>query len=121
MARVMIVDDAKIIRSILRKFLVVGGHEIICEAANGIEAINGYMEHKPDIVTMDINMPDIGGVVAVKKIISIDPQAKIIMISGVSQKETVLEAIKAGAKHYMIKPVTEQKFLEVIDQILAIK
>lgn len=118
MARIMIVDDAGVIRIILKKYLTNGGHEIVCQAKNGIEAVEGYKEHKPDIVTMDISMPDMGGISAVKKILEIDPKAKIIMISSIDQKEYVLQAIKAGALHYIIKPVGEQKTLEVIDEVL---
>jgi len=120
MARIMIVDDAGIIRAILKKYLTHGGHEIVCEASNGMEAIERYIENKPDIVTMDISMPDMSGISAVEKILQHDPKAKIIMISAITQKDTVLKAIQAGAVHFIIKPVNEEKAMKVIEEVLAL-
>lgn len=121
MARIMIVDDSLIIRSILKKFLIGGGHEVVFEASNGIDAVEGYKKSMPELVTMDINMPDISGISAVKKILEFDPKAKIVMVSGVGQKEIVLKAIEAGAIHFIVKPVTEKKTNEVINEVLNIK
>ncbi len=118
MARIMIVDDAGVIRVMLKRYLSNAGHLIVCMASNGFEAVEGYMEHKPDIVTMDMSMPEMGGISAVKKIMQIDPNAKIIMISAIDQKDLVVEAIKAGALHYILKPINEEKTLEVINEVL---
>lgn len=121
MARIMIVDDAGVIRVLLKKYLTHGGHEVVCQASNGFEAVEGYKEHKPDVVTMDMSMPEMGGVSAVKKIIQIDPDAKIIMISALNQKDLVMQAISAGALHYILKPVNEEKTLQVINEVLNTK
>ena len=121
MARIMIVDDAGVIRVMLKRYLSNAGHRIVCMASNGFEAVEGYQEHKPDIVTMDMSMPEMGGISAVKRIIQIDPGAKIIMISALDQKDLVIEAIKAGALHYILKPINEEKTLSVINEVLNAK
>lgn len=118
MARIMIVDDAGVIRAILKKYLVTGGHEIVCSATNGLEAVAGYIKHRPDIVTMDMSMPELGGIGALKKIIEFDPEAKVIMLSAIDQKDLVVQALAAGAIHYIVKPVNEQKTLEIINEVL---
>ena len=119
MAKIMIVDDSKMIRSALKLFLEAGEHEIIFEAKNGIEAVAAYKHYKPDLVTMDISMPDMNGVEAVKLIRAFDPAARIIMLSSLSQKEFVIQAIKSGAKNYLIKPVTKEKIISAVNDILA--
>jgi two-component system, chemotaxis family, chemotaxis protein CheY len=121
MAKVMIVDDAGVIRTLLKRYLTNGGHEVVCQAVNGIEAVEGYKEYKPDIVTMDMSMPDMGGISAIKKIMKIDSKAKIIMISAMDQKDLVVEAIKAGAIYYILKPVNEAKTIEIVNEALKTK
>lgn len=118
MANIMIVDDAGLIRSILKKYLTRAGHNIVFEATNGFEAVEGYKEFKPDLVTMDMSMPDMGGITAVEKIINYDPGAKIIMISSINQKDLVYKAIKAGAVHYIVKPVSEENTIRIVSEIL---
>jgi len=118
MAKIMIVDDAGVIRAILKKYLVAGGHQIVYQATNGLEAVSGYIEHKPDLVTMDMSMPDMGGIPALKKIMAYDPKAKVIMVSAIDQKDLVVEALAAGAIHYIVKPVTEHKVVEIIGEVL---
>ncbi|MFH1194596.1 MAG: response regulator [bacterium] len=119
MAKIMIVDDSKMIRNALRIFLEAGNHEIVFEAKNGLEAVAAYIEHKPDLVTMDISMPEMDGVEAVRRIITFDQNAKIIMMSAVNQKEMVLEALKNGAQNYLLKPVTKEKVNLAVNQIMG--
>lgn len=103
MALVLVVDDAAFMRMRLRKVLEEDGHEVI-EASNGNEAVAAYDEHKPDIALMDITMPEMDGLEALRIIRSKHPDAKIIMCSALGQESTVIEAIKSGAKDFIVKP-----------------
>ncbi|WP_425262784.1 response regulator [Paenibacillus thermotolerans] len=118
MATVLIVDDSILMRRNLRMLLTEAGHQVVAEAANGIEAYKEYAKLLPDIVTMDITMPVMSGIDAVKKIIASYPQASIIMISALDQRSMVFEAIQNGAKHYILKPITAEKVLHTINQVL---
>lgn len=118
---VLIVDDSNTMRKIMASIFEELGHRVIAEANNGRKAVEMYREFSPDLVTMDIQMPDINGVDAVKRIKNIDKKAKIIMITAQGQKETVLEAIKSGAKDYVLKPITKEKIKESLKKIAAKK
>ncbi|MEO0255156.1 MAG: response regulator [candidate division WOR-3 bacterium] len=119
--RVLIVDDAQFMRKLLADILKKGGYEICGEASNGEEAVRLYRELKPDIVTMDIVMPDKSGIDAVREIISFDPHAKIIMVSAMGQQPLVLEAIQAGAKDYIVKPFQPARVLEAVERVIKSK
>ncbi|MBC8015806.1 MAG: response regulator [Sporomusaceae bacterium] len=116
--KVLITDDSVFVRTMLKKILVANGYEIVGEAKNGAEAINLYKELSPDIVTMDITMPDMDGVQVVKKIIEMDPTAIIVMCSAENNRAEIFNAIKAGAKEFIMKPFEEQ---QVIDIFLRLK
>jgi len=115
--RILIVDDSLIMRKNLTKNLKVLGHEIIGEANDGRQSIDLYKTLQPDLVTMDITMPDMDGITAVKKIKEIDAEANIIMVTSHGQEAMVMDALKSGAKGYMLKPVTPDKFREAIGRI----
>lgn len=117
MLKVLIVDDSLIIRKKITKLLEKLGHEVVFQATNGQEAIDGYGEHKPDLVTMDITMPDMDGITAVKHIIEQDVEAKIIMVTSHGQEDMVIKSIQAGAVGYMLKPITEDKLSASIGEI----
>lgn len=119
MARILIVDDSIVMRKNLASILLKAGHSIIAEASNGKQAVTMYEEFKPDVVTMDISMPVLNGVDAVKEIIKFDSKAKIIMISAVNQKKMVFNAINYGAKHYIVKPIEQNKVLGIINEVLT--
>ncbi len=119
MAKILVVDDSLIMRKKLKMILKNGGHVVVSDAANGISAIEEYEKWKPDLVTMDITMPVLDGVSAVKKIISLYPDAKIIMISAINQQNSVFEAIESGAKHYIVKPINNEKVLNTIKEVLS--
>lgn len=121
MARIMVVDDTYFMRALIKAILKQAGHDVVAEARDGEEALRNYMIYKPDLVTMDITMFGMNGIDAVKAIISMDKAAKIVMISAMSQKSMVVGAIKNGAKHFIIKPVTVEKVVGIIDQVLGIK
>lgn len=110
----MIVDDAMFMRGVLRGILEQNGYEVAGEAENGIEAIEKYRELKPDAVTMDITMPDMTGLAAVKAIREIDSEARIIMCSAMGQNAMVMEAIKNGAIDFIIKPFKASAVLEAL-------
>lgn len=114
MAKVLIVDDAAFMRMMLKDILVKNGYEVAGEAENGQMAIDKYAELKPDIVTMDITMPDVDGIQALKQIKSSDPSAKVIMCSAMGQQAMVLEAIQGGARDFIVKPFQPERVLEAI-------
>ncbi|RLL45416.1 response regulator [Oceanobacillus piezotolerans] len=118
MARILIVDDAKFMRVTLASMLEKENHEVIGEAINGEEAILLYKQLSPDIVTMDITMPVMNGVDALKTIMEMDPSAKVIVCSAMGQQKVIVEAIEAGAKDFIVKPFDEQRVLKTIEYIL---
>ncbi|BAM46926.1 MAG: response regulator [Amphibacillus sp.] len=117
MARILITDDAAFMRMQLRNIFESLGHEIVGEAENGQVAIDLYKELMPDLVTMDITMPEMNGVEAVKGIKSFDPNATIVMCSAMGQQQMVLEAIQAGAKDFIVKPFDQERIKQAIEKI----
>lgn len=118
MARILIVDDAMFMRMTLGRILKNAGHTVVAEGENGKDAVMLYHKFEPDIVTMDVTMPEMTGIEAVKEIKDSYPQAKIIMCSAMGQQRMIVEAIEAGAKDFIIKPFDEERVLEAIDRIL---
>ena len=121
MAKILIVDDAIFMRKMLSDILVKDGHEIAGEAENPKEAINLYKKIKPDVVTLDIIMPEIDGIdanKAIKEIVSFDPNARILMVSAMGQQETVVEAIQAGAKDFIVKPFQPSNVTSAVKRLL---
>ena len=121
MARILVVDDAKIMRKMIGNLLIKAGHTVVGEAADGGEAHLMYKTHLPDLVTMDITMPGINGIDAVRLIMQDYPKAKIIMVSALAQKNMVFDALQLGAKHYLIKPVTYDSVVTVIQKVLGVE
>ncbi len=119
MASVLVVDDSIIVRRNLKVILSQAGHRVVAEASNGKEAYGEYERHRPDIITMDITMPVMNGIESVKKIISAFPDARVVMISALDQRNMVFEALENGAKHYIIKPITPEKVLSVLDAVMS--
>ncbi|CCJ33779.1 MULTISPECIES: chemotaxis protein CheY [Caloramator] len=119
MPRVLIVDDAAFMRMMLKDILVKNGYEVIGEAPNGLKAVEMYKQEKPDVVTMDITMPEMDGIQAVKEIRAFDPNAKIIMCSAMGQQAMVMEAIKSGAKDFIVKPFQPERVLEALKKVLG--
>lgn len=117
MKKVLIVDDALFMRNLLRDTFENDGWEVVGEAENGLEAIEKYRECKPDLVTLDIVMPEMNGLDALLKIIEYDPEAVIVMCSALGQEKIVMDAIKSGAKDFIIKPFQESQVLEVISRV----
>lgn len=116
--KALIVDDAMFMRRVIIDTLKEFNVEAI-EAANGKEAINKYQEHNPDIVTLDITMPDMDGMTALKEIMKIDPNAKVIMCSAMGQKDFVIECVNNGAKNFIVKPFQKEKIKEVVLNVIG--
>ncbi|MDF2675106.1 MAG: response regulator [Clostridiales bacterium] len=119
MPKVLIVDDAAFMRMMIKDILVKNGFEISGEAPNGIKAIELYKAEQPDIVTLDITMPEMDGIQALKEIRSYDPNSKVIMCSAMGQQAMVMEAIKSGAKDFIVKPFQSERVLEAIKKVLG--
>jgi two-component system chemotaxis response regulator CheY len=118
MARVLVVDDAAFMRMMLKDILTKAGHEVVGEAANGVEAVEKYKELRPDVVTMDITMPEMNGIDAIKEIKKIDPNATVIVCSAMGQQAMVIEAIQAGAKDFIVKPFQPARVIEAVQKVL---
>lgn len=119
MLKVLIVDDSLIIRKKVSKILENLGHEVVFDATNGQEAIDAYVKYKPDLVTMDITMPDMDGITAVKHIMKDDKEAKVIMVTSHGQEDMVIKSIQAGAVGYILKPITDEKLAQVIGEVFV--
>jgi two-component system chemotaxis response regulator CheY len=119
MARVLVVDDAAFMRKMVSDALAKGGHEVVGEAGNGVEAIAQFQQIKPDLVTLDITMPEKDGLVALAEIVAADPSARVVMCSALGQESKVLEAIKLGAKDFVVKPFQPARVIEAVDKALA--
>ena len=118
MAKILIVDDAAFMRMMLKDILTKGGFEIAGEAADGVEAVAKYAELKPDLVTLDITMPNKDGIQALKEIKAADPSATCVMCSAMGQQSMVIEAIQSGAKDFIVKPFREEKVIESVRNII---
>ena len=118
MARILIVDDSKTSRNFLRNMLEQAGHEIVAEAVDGAEGVEKFKVYRPDITTMDITMPKLGGIEAVREIIEDDPDAKIIMVTAAGQKANMIEALKKGAADFIQKPFDMDVIVNTIEKVM---
>ena len=114
--KVLIVDDAPVVRLLLKSILEKNGFEVVAEAGNGNEALDRYKDSSPDVVTMDITMPEANGIEGVKMILAHDPNAKIVMITAIDQRKYLLEAIKAGAADYIVKPFEDNRVITALQK-----
>ncbi len=118
-AKVLVVDDAAFMRMMIKDILGKNGYEIVGEAENGQKAVEKYQELKPDLTTMDITMPEMDGITAVKEIKKLDPAAKVIMCSAMGQQAMVIEAIQSGARDFIVKPFQPDRVLEAVRKALG--
>ena len=114
---ILVADDAAFMRMMVKDILVKAGFEVVGEAENGKVAVDKYMELKPDVVTMDITMPEMDGIQALKAIKEKDPNAKVVMCSAMGQQAMVLEAIQAGAKDFIVKPFQPDRVTEALNKV----
>ena len=117
--RVLVVDDALIIRKRIRDIAEEAGWEVVGEAKDGEEAVALYEQQRPDLVTLDIVMPKLDGVAALRQLIQHDPQARVVMVSAVNQKEKLAECIQAGAIDFIVKPFEKASLLRFFEKYLA--
>jgi two-component system chemotaxis response regulator CheY len=117
--RILIVDDAAFMRMMLKDILTKNGYVVVGEAENGIVAVEKYKELRPDLVTMDITMPEKDGITALKEIRSIDADAKVIMCSAMGQQAMVIDSIQAGAKDFIVKPFQPDRVLEAVAKVVG--
>jgi len=117
--RILIVDDAAFMRMMIKDILIKNGFEVVGEASDGAQAVDKYKELKPDLVTMDITMPEMDGIAALKVIREFDPNAKVVMCSAMGQQAMVIDAIQAGAKDFIVKPFQADRVLEAIKKTLG--
>lgn len=117
--RILIVDDAAFMRMMLKDILTKNGYEVVGEGANGNEAVAKYEELKPDLVTLDITMPELDGIQALRKIKALDAGCKVIMCSAMGQQSMVIDAIQAGAKDFIVKPFQADRVIEAIKKTLG--
>lgn len=118
--RVLIVDDAMFMRAMIRDILVNSGrYEVVGEATNGLECVERFSTLRPDLVTMDIVMPQMDGIEATREILKANPTAKVVMCSALGQEALVIESIAAGAKDFIVKPFSAEKVLKVLDSVIV--
>jgi two-component system chemotaxis response regulator CheY len=119
MPRILVVDDNAFMRNNIKNVLTGAGFDVVAEASDGIEAISMYQSSGPDLVTLDITMPNMDGVQALKELRSLDPAAKIIMVSAMGQEALVVEAITAGAADFVVKPFQPERVVDAINKALV--
>ncbi len=118
MLSLMIVDDSNIIRKKIERCNEGNRFNVVASAANGIEALSLFKEMKPQVVTMDLTMPQMDGIECIQKIVAIDPSVSILVISALSDKATGIEALKKGARGFLCKPFTEQQLLDALTELV---
>jgi len=118
MARILVADDASFMRQMIREIVESEGHEVVAEASDGIEAIEQFKQHHPDVVTMDIVMPRRSGIDAVKGILECDPTARVVMCSALGQETLVTEALQAGAHDFIVKPFKPDSVINTLKKVL---
>lgn len=117
--RILVVDDSSFLRNSLKKILEEHGYEVVGTAQNGLEAITKYKELKPDLVTLDIVLPQMNGREVLKLLRTVDSNACVVMVTSMSSKEAVTDCMNAGAKNYILKPFEAQKVIEVIQKVIS--
>lgn len=120
MARVLIVDDAAFMRIMLRKIIVVAGHDVVGEAADGDTAVEMFRDLKPDLTTLDITMPGKDGIEVLREILELDGDARVVMCSALGQQAKVVESLKLGAKEFVVKPFESETVEHAIDKALSV-
>lgn len=119
MARVLVVDDAAFMRKVLTDALAAGGHEVVGEAGDGNAALLAYKDLRPDLVTLDITMPEKDGLATLRELVEIDPDARVVICSALGQESKVLDAVKAGAKDFVVKPFDQDRLLGAVAKAVA--
>ncbi len=117
--KIMVVDDAPVIRMMLKDILIHHGYEIVAEAENGAEAVEKYKSLKPDLMTLDITMPEKDGIQALEEILAFDPQAKVVMVTAIDQRDSLMKAIRLGAVDYIVKPFEDDRVVSAVNKVFG--
>ncbi|SFU75281.1 response regulator [Alicyclobacillus macrosporangiidus] len=117
--RILVVDDAAFMRMMIKDILTKNGYEVVGEASDGAQAVEKYQELQPDLVTLDITMPEMDGIEALKRIRAADPNARVIMCSAMGQQAMVIDAIQAGAKDFVVKPFQADRVIAAVKKVLG--
>jgi len=118
MSRVLVVDDATFVRKSIASVLEAAGHEVVAETGDGKEAVDAYKRHRPDVVVMDVLMPVMDGIAATREIVEMDPGSRVVICSAAAERQTVLDAMAAGALDYIAKPFDRGRLLEAVRRAL---
>lgn len=118
MARVLIVDDAAFMRMTIQQMIEADGHTMVSEAENGVQAIEQFMETKPDVVILDISMPEMNGIETLKRLKILDPKAKIIICSAIGYQDLLAQAIECGAAEFILKPFEKEQLIKAIEKVM---
>lgn len=118
MARILVADDAAFMRQMIREIVEAEGHEVVAEASDGVEAVDQFKTHHPDVITMDIVMPRRSGIDAVKGILELDSTACVVMCSALGQETLVTEALQAGARDFIVKPFKPDSVVKTLKKVL---
>jgi two-component system chemotaxis response regulator CheY len=119
MTRILVVDDAAFMRKVVTDALTAGGHEVIGHAENGAQAVTQYKALRPDLITLDITMPEMDGLEALMEIIALDPGARVLMCSALGQESKVIDSLKLGAKDFVVKPFQPDRLLEAVAKAIG--
>jgi two-component system chemotaxis response regulator CheY len=117
MKRLLVVDDALFMRKLIRGVAAEAGWDVVGEAGNGAEAVMLYQQHQPDLVTMDLVMPVMGGLEALRQIRALDPQAKVVVVTALDQKQALMDSIRDGAIDFIVKPFERQRVLNLLAKL----
>jgi two-component system, chemotaxis family, chemotaxis protein CheY len=117
MKRLLVVDDALFMRKLIRGVAAEAGWDVVGEAGNGVEAVMLYQQHQPDLVTMDLVMPVMGGLEALRQIRALDPQAKVVVVTALDQKQALMDSIRDGAIDFIVKPFERQRVLNLLAKL----
>lgn len=117
MARVLVVDDAAFMRRVISDMLLEHGHEVVGEAADGFEALEVFKAARPDVTTLDITMPELDGLAALREMLAYDPGAKVVVCSALGQESKVLDAIRSGAKDFVVKPFQPERLVGAVERL----
>ena len=119
MAGILIVDDAAFMRLTIKRMVEAHGYSVVGEAGNGLEAVKKFAEKKPDVVILDITMPEMSGIEALKRIKILNPDARIVICSALGQQEMLAEAIECGAQDFIVKPFEEERLIAALEKVLG--